>query len=145
MPNQIEVSQGLENEKKLNANPQAFVLDSEAQAALNFYIDRLNKARDQRNQANKYFDGMDFVQDYVTNENAKNTYLRPKMNDGEVRVDVGTAEKKIEAIQNELLTMNLQPEVRAFTTDDQEIMELGNDFTDIIKRTNEIEKDEEND
>jgi len=108
-----------------------------------FYLKRLDKAKENRNKATKYFDGLDYVSDYITNENVKNTYLKPKMNDSEVRVNTGLVEKKIEAILNELLTMNLQPEVRVFDRDDLELEELGQDFTDIITRTNQIEKDDD--
>jgi len=133
---------GLIKEKDLQQLPQ-ITRTPEENEALMFYIRRLVNARDQRNQPNKYFDNLDYVTDYITNENAKNTYLRPKKNNAEVRVDVGTVEKKLEAIQNELLTMNLKHDVRAYDQDDLEIQELGEDMTDIITRTEQQEKAED--
>lgn len=108
-----------------------------------FHIDRLESARLQRDMPTKYFDDMDFVTDFHTNENLKNTYLQKKMNDSEIRVNMGTAEKKIEAIYNELLALNMQHEIRAYDTDDYELVELGRDFTDIVTRTNKIEEDDD--
>lgn len=108
-----------------------------------FYIRRLELAKQQREQPYKFFDDQTYIQDYISNENAKNTYLRPKLNDAEVRVNTGTTEKKIEAVYNELLAMNLQHEVRAYDQDDLEVAELGDDVSDIVTRTNQIEKDED--
>ena len=90
----------------------------------------------------EYFDGMSYTQDYIANRRAKNSYLRPKKNDGEVRVVGGTTEKKIEVIANELLRINLQPEIRAFDEFDNELYEFGEDMTSLIKRTTQIEKDD---
>lgn len=113
------------------------------EAALAYYTQRLTQARDQRNQPRREFDDMDFQQDYLFNQLAAHSYLRRKYNDDDVRVNSGTAEKKIELVLNELLAMNLQPEVRAFDEDDLEVVGLGEDMGDVIKRTNEQERDED--
>lgn len=106
-------------------------------------IERMDRAKQLRNQSHKYFDGMTFEQTYATNEDLKNTYLTPKLNSTEVRVNTGTSEKKLDAIKNELLTMNLVHDVRAFDQEDLEIQELGDDMGDIVTRTNQQEKDED--
>lgn len=113
------------------------------QEAMNYYVERLTNARDQRNQPRREFDDMDFQQDYAFNQLASHSYLRRKYNDDDVRVNSGTAEKKIELVLNELLAMNLQPEVRAYDEDDLEVVDLGEDMGDVIKRTNEMERDED--
>ncbi len=76
------------------------------QAAIAFYTERLTTGRDQRNEPRREFDDMDFQQDYAFNQLAAHSYLRKKMNDDDVRVNSGTAEKKIELVLNELLAMN---------------------------------------
>lgn len=106
-------------------------------------ITRFERAKQIRNAPYKYYDGMDYERDYVTNENNKNTFLTPKLNESEVRINTGTSEKKLDAIKNELLTMNLQHEVRAFDENDYEIVDLGTDFGDLVTRTNQIEKDDD--
>ncbi len=113
------------------------------QEAIAFYTQRLTNSRDQRNQPRREFDDMDFQQDYAFNQLASHSYLRRKYNDDDVRVNSGTAEKKIELVLNELLAMNLTPEVRAYDEDDLEVVGLGEDMGDIIKRTNEMERDED--
>jgi len=116
---------------------------ADEQVSLQFYTRRCDEARNQREQSFREFDNLTYTQDYYLNKDAANSYLRPKINDDEVRVNEGTTEKKIEAVQNELLSFNLQPEVRAYDKEDNELVELGEDFTDIVKRTNEIEKDQD--
>lgn len=135
-------STGLKKTKELGKNFSTPLTAQETEA-MNFYIQRLNTAKEMRNTKWKYFDGMDFENDYHTNENARNTYLRPKKNDSEVRVDVGIVEKKLETIYNELLSMNLQPEVRAFDENDNELTGLGEDMGDMVDRTNQIEEDDD--
>uniref|UniRef100_A0A6M3XU76 Portal protein n=2 Tax=viral metagenome TaxID=1070528 RepID=A0A6M3XU76_9ZZZZ len=108
-----------------------------------FIIQRFERAKQLKEQRYKYYDGMTYEEDYITNENLKNTYITPKLNTTEVRVNTGTSEKKLDAIKNELLTMNLQHEVRAFDQSDMEIAQLGDDVGDIVTRTNQIEKDDD--
>lgn len=108
-----------------------------------FYIDRAERARILRERKWHEFDNLTYEKDYLLNEDARNSYLRPKRNDDEVRVNTGTTEKKIEAVQNELLAMNLQAEIMAYDDDDSEIVDLGRDMGDVVKRTNEIERDDD--
>lgn len=133
---------GQQTEEEWNAH-KAEVMDAEELRSYNFYIDRFEKAKQQREQIHRYFDDMTFIDDYFSNENAKNTYLRAKLNDSEVRVNTGVTEKKIETIINELLSLNLQHEVRAFDKDDNMMQELGDDMADVVTRTNKIEEDED--
>lgn len=113
------------------------------QKSLTFYIDQLNDARDQRMQPRQEFDDMTYEQDYGMNQLVGHSYLRRKKNDDEIRVNTGTAEKKVELMLNELSAMNFQAEVRAFDDDDLEAKGIGEDMADVMKRTNEIERDED--
>lgn len=122
---------------------KAQVMDPKTLESYNFFVDRFEKAKQQREEKHRYFDDMSFTDDYYTNENAKNTYLRAKLNDSEVRVNTGVTEKKIETVINELLSLNLQHEVRAFDKDDNMLSELSEDMTDLVSRTNKIEEDED--
>lgn len=138
-------SVGVYNEEQLMklVNNLSKVYTPEEMKAYAFYIRRLEHAKEQRNRPTRYYDGLDYNTAYITNENAKNTHLTPKKNDSEVRVNTGLLEKKIETIVNELLTMNLQPQVRVYDKNDLELEELGQDFSDIVTRTNQIEKDDD--
>lgn len=131
-------STGVLNEETLKLKSSEFckVYSPEEMKAYSFYLRCLNKAKEQRDTPNKYFDDLDFITDFYKNENARNTYLKPKKNDSETRVNTGVFEKKMEAIVNELQAMNFQPIIRTFNKNDQEFIELGEDMTDIVLRTN---------
>ncbi len=118
-------------------------LSEELESQIHMIIDRAQRARDAREDKHREFDGLPYMDDYQANLDAKNTYLTPKKNDDEVRVNTSTTEKKLEAMVNELLSMNLQHEVLAFDHRDRQISGLGKDFEDIVTRTNKIEKEED--
>ena len=135
-------STGLTAEKQ-HKEVKEYFMDQNEKKAYDFYISKFRKARQQREKTWEYFDDLTFEQDYYLNKRAANTYLRPKKNDDEVRINTGVTEKRIEGVANELISMNLQPEVRAYDENDQEIEELGDAFSDLVKRTNEIEQDDD--
>lgn len=112
-------------------------------AALKFYIDRLDKARDERAMNRKEFDSLNFETDYERNRETAFSMLREKINEDDVRVNSGTAEKRIELIHNELMSMNFQPEVRAFDKNNLSLQDASVEFTDIVRATNERESDED--
>lgn len=108
-----------------------------------FYTDRIDRCKLSRSKQREEFDDMTFELDYAQNKRAMNSYLRAKKNDSEVRVVTGMTEKKIDVVINELISLNMQPEVQAFDKEDNEYVELGNDFSDIVFRTNQIERDDD--
>lgn len=128
-------------EKQLELQQIEVMKKVQDQDLLNFITHRLDMARNVRMQQRREFDDMTYEQDYTNNQLVAHSYLRRKKNDDEVRVNTGTTEKKIELMLNELSSMNFQPEVRAFDDDDLEVTGIGDDFADIIKRTDEIERD----
>ena len=137
-------STGVKLEEKRNKSTILPLVYNEAEIkAKSFYEKRIAKARDSRESPSEFLDGRGYSPDYVANRQASNSYLKPKMNDDEVRVVTGTTEKKIEVVQNEILAMNYQPEIKSYDLEDNEIVELGEDTGDIVKRTNEIEKDQD--
>lgn len=123
--------------------PGAFPLKDFSEDDVGLIYEKLSKARDERSMPRKEFDMMVFEQDYERNREAAFSYLRPKKNDDDVRVNSGTSEKKIELMHNELMSMNFQPSVRAYDKRNLELVDLGSDFTDIVRMTNDQEKDED--
>ena len=111
------------------------LLSKEENEQYGFILDKLERARTLREQSSKFFDGMTYIQDYITNENNRNTFLTPKRNDSEVRVNTGTSEKKLDAIKNELLTMEFKHSIEAYDEFDKLDADLGEDMTDIVSRT----------
>ena len=115
-------------------------VESEAYGVI---LQKLEDSRIERDQPQRKFDDMTYHFDYVKNGDALNSYLMKKKNDGEVRVNTGTTEKKVEVVQNELLSLNLQPTIQAFDNQDNRLVELGSNFTDIVFRTGQQENDDD--
>lgn len=138
-----EQSPGAKAERRLAENLTEYAPDDGQKEAYAFYLARFEKARQQRHQKREEFDDLDLETDYVLNKRAANAYLPPKKNDDEVRIVTATTEKKIEVVLNELVGMNLQPEAQVFDHQDNELRGLGQDFIDIVNRTNQIERDDD--
>lgn len=102
-------------------------------------VDRLNSARTQRTMNRDEFDGMTYEQAYLTNQRAAFSYLAPKINNDDVRINTGTTEKKVEFVLNELLAMNLQNEILAYDKDDMPMQDVGDMLTDVVHRTEQME------
>jgi len=133
----------IQEEEKNNKEEEILKLNVEQAKRLKLNWEMIRKARDSRDQPRKEFDDMTYEQDYYHNKDAGNAYLPKKKNDDEVRVSTGTIEKKVEVLINEVMAMNLQPEGLVYDRDDNEIKNLGQDMVDIVRRTNEVEKDQD--
>src|SRR3990172_6520559 len=115
----------------------------EEQQMMTRHMGLIRAAVQARNNSFHKFDGLNLIQDYYANEDAVNSYLRPKRNDAEVRVVSGATEKRFESLVNELAAFNTQHEIQAFDKDDLEVKSLGKVMEDTITRTNELELDED--
>lgn len=131
-----------ENIKELQEKYNKYYSADEAERFA-FYIGKMNDAARQRQMPRREFDDMTYEQDYMSNKDAAITYRKKKNNDDEVRVASGTTEKKVDVIINELLSSDFDTELHAFDRDDNYLENLGKDFSDIIKRTKEIENDDD--
>lgn len=136
------ISLDILNEKAKNAFENK-VYDEVDSKYFAFLIKQIENARVQRQTPSKFFDDMNFEQAYISNQNAANTYLQKKKNTEEIRVNTGSTEKKIETIHNELISLNIKSKIYAFNENDTEEMELGNAISNLVRRSNQIEQDEE--
>jgi len=107
-----------------------------------YYLSKFNAARDQRAKNRVELDNNNYENDYELNKRAANSYLYPKNNDDEVRVVTTATEKKIEVVENELMAANFQGEIFAYDDNDRMMRQLGQDITDVVDRTNEMERDD---
>lgn len=121
------------------AQKRSKILSQDEQKQLAEIEFKAKEARNKREQPGEFYDGMTYTNDYYFNRRTANTYLRPKKNDAEVRIVGPTTEKALESWQNEMISLNLQPEIRVHDENDNEIAELGDDLNDMVKRTNEQE------
>lgn len=103
-------------------------------------MSRLNTSRNQRSMNRDEFDGMTYEQAYLTNQRASFSYLAPKINNDDVRINTGTTEKKVEYVLNQLISMNLQGEILAYDKDNNFMEETSDVLTDVVHRTEEMEE-----
>src|SRR3990167_3040920 len=81
------------------------------------HLGRIKEAVQLRNSPFHKFDGLSLLQCYYANEDARNSYLRPKRNDDEVRVVSAATEKRIESLYNEIISMNIRHEIHTYDKD----------------------------
>jgi hypothetical protein len=140
MPN----SNGLKIQSEMKeAKAISLVLKKEEQDQLSFIVGRIDFAKSQREMPLHEFNGLDFLTDDQYNRDIRNSFIRPKLNDDEVRINTGTVEKKMMSVVNEILNLNMQPEIQVFDENDKMIQELGEVFTNLVKRTNEQEDEDD--
>lgn len=84
-------------------------------------------------------DGMNRAQYYESNRKKDLSYIPPATNKGEVRVVTGTTREKDTTLLSTMLNINAVPNITAFDTDDMVVAGLGDDLTDLVKKTREIE------
>ena len=131
----------LENEKR-EKEIRLDYTDDEKQQQSRIYL-AMRKAWDQQNTPRTEFDDVTLLERCRINRLARNSFLTPVDNDGEVRVVTGTSEGKLDAIFNSVFNQNIETEVRAFNEYDVEDYGLGRTLTKTVKRTKEIEREGE--
>jgi len=99
----------------------------------------LRQMKEQFDRPYAELDGMNRAQYYEANRKADLSYIPPKSTKTDVRVVTGTTREKDTTLLSTLLNMNVEPDVTAFDTDDLMVAELGDDMTDMVKKTREIE------
>lgn len=89
------------------------------------------------------FDGLTLIETIKQNRLARNSYLTPVLNDGEVRVVTGTTEGKIDSMFHAIMNQNLESEIEAYNNFDIEDALLGDGLTKLVKRTEQMENSED--
>ncbi len=102
-------------------------------------INNLFDAHTDREGAHPQFDGMTYLQYNETNEKADNAYIPPKKNKMDKRVVTGVTRQKNNTLISLMLGMNFKPVVRVFDEDDQEMLDMGIVYTDLLKKAEELE------
>src|SRR3990167_9477885 len=135
----------VEGERKAKDEYKGYVLTAGEKEQYARIVERISDARSARETPRDEWDGMSYEQVYLANRRAAMSYLQPKRNDSEVRINTGTTEKRIELVMNELLGMNLEEEVEAFDKNDNLAKETSQVFTDVVRRTEQIEMSRDKD
>lgn len=139
------ISPLVQQRDELEKKQSSYKMTEEELEQYKLILGRIVHARQQRETPRIEFDGINYDTAYDLNKKAMMSYLAPKRNNDEVRVNTGTTEKRIELVLNEILALNMGEEVEAFDKNDNKMVRLSEVFTDIVKRTEEIEQAEEKD
>ena len=107
-------------------NPEAFEYQ-------NYLETRLRRAQEVRDRSWPEFSRLTYLQAYQNREKIAMTYVEPIRQEGDVAVQSGTIESKMNILLSHINSLNLTAEVRAFLKNNQPLKELGTAFTDILE------------
>lgn len=107
--------------------------------ARNNHISLLAQMRTDRDKSHPELDGMTWVEYYESNRKKDLSYLPPKKNKQDVRISSGLTREKDTTLVSTALGMNFVPDVTAFDKDDLMVNELGDNMSDLVKKSREIE------
>lgn len=102
-------------------------------------IQLMNAMKFDRDRAHPELDGMTWIEYYESNRKKDLSYLPPKKNKQDVRISTGLTREKDTTLLSTMLNMNFVPNVTAFDKDDLIVNELGENMSDLVKKTREIE------
>lgn len=126
----------LDEKKKEEALSVDKLYDDKDKEYLNYLQQRLESAKNMRQQPSPYWSGKTYTQYYEENEKIANTtHLEPKKNPDDVTISAGTIEQKLDTLLSHINNLNLSPEVLAFDKDNNKIVDLGVALEDIIHDT----------
>ena len=104
-----------------------------------FVIQRLEDARDKRDQEHAEFDDMSYVDYWETNARAGHSYIEPKKNAEDVRIVTGTTKEKVDTFVSALLNYNLEPNIMAYNRENREVRDLGENMEAMVKKSRDVE------
>lgn len=107
------------------------------------WFQRAEDSWNNMNTALDEFDGLSLIQTCQGNRLARNSFLTPIQNDGEVRVVTGTTEGKVDSVFNAVLNQYMEVEVQSYNQFDLEDVMLGDALTKLVKRTGQMENEED--
>lgn len=142
MAEQKLVSRLAEQEIEKKERKTLIYSDEEKQQARQL-LERLKDSFETMNAPLSEFDGESLITTCTQNRLSANSFLTSIINDGDVRVVTGTTEGKLDSVFNSVFNQNLETDVRAFDEYDLEDYMLGDKLSKIVKRTKQIERDED--
>jgi len=104
---------------------------------------RLEEARNARNASLEEFDQMDYLTWFDTNERLANTFVGKKLNKSDTNYQSGMIRNKIFTFLASINKMNLEAVALAFDKKNLLHANLGNAITEVLRKTEELENDDE--
>ena len=104
-----------------------------------YLMQSLSHMRTERDQPWPELDNMTPVEYYESNRKKDLSYLPPKKNKTDIRIVTGHTREKDTTLLSTQLNMNFEPNITAFDTDDLRVAELGDNMSDMVKKSREVE------
>ena len=104
---------------------------------------KLEQGQIQRDRVHDEFDGLTLAQYYDANEKGANTYIPPKKNKEDTNFVSGTIRQKLFSYLAYANSLDLSPSISAYDQKNLEIRGLGLSMEDIIRKTEELDEDDE--
>lgn len=111
----------------------------EEKMAINEDLALLFTMRTERDRPHPELDDMTYIQYYESNRKKDLSYLPPKKNPQDIRISTGLTREKDTTLLSTLLGMNFEPAITGFDTDDLVVNELGDNMSDLVRKSREIE------
>lgn len=131
----------MDNEKK-DVIPQPKLNNAEL-SQRGIHIQYLMQSAMVRESAQPQFDGMGYSMYNQTNEMADMSFLPPKKNKGESRLVTGITHEKNTTILSMLINFNFEVKVRAFDDSNEELIEVSDALTAMVRKSRQIENYDE--
>lgn len=103
-------------------------------------IEKMERAREIRNQEHPEFDDMDYLTYYEKNAKAGNGYIQPKTNKQEVRITSGITREKKNTLLANILNLNLEPNILAIDDENLPLTEFSRTIETLEKKSRNGEK-----
>jgi hypothetical protein len=102
-------------------------------------LNKIEQARQERDQNHDNFDGMTYLEYYESNAKAARSYIPPKKNEEDTRIVTGITEEKVNTMLSSILSFNFEPNIEAFDVEDELVSELGENMEAMVRKSREIE------
>ena len=119
---------------------EPIVYSQEEKEYRGFMIERLVRARDQREDNHIELDDDTYTEWHIKNSKAANSYNPPRRNKEDSRVVSGTTQEKENSLLSALLNFNFEPNITAFDKNDMEVVGLGEDIEDLTLKSRKMER-----
>ena len=103
----------------------------------------LETARNARDCNHDEFDGMTFVESWQAEEKAANTYILPKINEGDNNFQSGIQRDSILSVVAQVANMDLNSDIHAYDENQFEVTGLGKAIETIIEKYKYLDNDSE--
>ena len=138
----MEKEEKNESEAKNPLNPDYTPCEQKQRDRLITAILRVHRIEESPHEE---YDGMTRSQYHMDNERRVNTYLAPRKNKEDTIIATGTTRQKLFAFVSAINNLNLTADITAFNEDDTIIANLGEAMEALIRKSEELDLDEEKD